>query len=206
MIPTVTNETIRSPVLRENLPPPDDDPEKVLELSIPEIWSHMDHLLRALAHLTQGPDVVQGYEIHKIVTSQEVMHKVCALADKYDVTGLWKTFCHHKLLIAPATLTTATLALAFALNDGYICKSVMRSLPPNTTKHPGIWDLSDVKLLTLPQWHQLVKTCCKFAEIMRTDGSGRGRFVDWKMCADKLGWAEVFPAEVAAEESDDSNE
>jgi hypothetical protein len=188
------------------LPPPDENPEKILEITLPDDSQHMDNLLRALVQLTQGPSLVQDTKIHAFIASQGAMHKLSVLADKYDVTGLWKTFCHHKLLIAPATSVTSTLALAFALDDEYICKSVMRSLPPNVTKHPGTWELSDVELFTLPQWHQLVKTCCKFTEIMKADDSGRGRFVDWKLCSDKLGWTEVFPAEIAAEESDDSNE
>jgi len=166
----------------------------------------MDNLLRALVQLTQGPDQVQNIDIHTFIASQGAMRKVCTLADKYDVTGLWKTFCHHKLLIAPATSATSTLSLAFALDNEYICKSVMRSLPPHVTKHPGTWELSDVELFTLPQWHQMVKTCCKTTDIMRADNTGRGRFVDWKMCADKLGWTEVFPADIAAEESDESDE
>jgi len=89
-------------------------------------------------------------------TGVEELYSALALADKYEVTRLFKTWC----LLSSHRSTQddeARVSRALCLWDPVMAKSVMMACPDHYTDHPGAWEDYVIDNFGIRHWQTLIR-------------------------------------------------
>jgi hypothetical protein len=110
--------------------------------------------------------------------------KALVLADKYEVTRLFKTFCLVSCLRS-SQLSGLVVSRALCMWDPVIAKIVMLAATDLSTEHPALWDGMSVESFGWRHWRTLVSIVHNHPDVMTAKEDGA---IDWPAVAEHFPW------------------